>query len=143
MKIPPAERHRIADHQAVIAKRGSVVLGKIGRPASKEFTDPINQQIAHKIDTLLFLATRTKEGGQYVLYKCRLRQMYHDLPTAKRELVPSYYGKNPAALMETWFELASMDAIDLNDAGDLISASGKELDRVLRSSAKLCRVHYA
>jgi hypothetical protein len=138
MRIRVADRHRLAAHQQVIDSYGSVMLGKFGRPLSAELLASLTGQLLRKIKTFLFLATREGPTGPYVIYCCRLRAVSEELPPGKRNLVPNYYEATPIG---TWFEITSIAQMTGEEMKKLFVAStGRELERVLRSSVVVCSV---
>jgi hypothetical protein len=140
LRIRIEDRHRIADHRAVIKEHGSVLLGKIGRTMSPPLQRRANDQISQGLPTFLFLATREGSTGPYLLFRSALRQVYPNLPLAKRQLIPDYYGP----LIEhvtTWFELSSIDPMSSAEMDTLrVFTTGRKVADVLKSSMVSCRV---
>jgi hypothetical protein len=111
LRLKSESGQTIAAHANVIARKGTALLGKMGRlGVSTEFMDVLNKQIDSGVKTFLFLAMRPGWNQPYVMYACQLRQVYDALDEAKRNLVPEYY-YHEIPNIKTWFEISSIDRL--------------------------------
>ena len=133
----------LTEHNQIILKNDSAMLGKMGKGVGPLFVEALNQQIASGRETYLFLTTREGWNGPYVTYRCNLDGVYLDLPAKKANLVPKYYAGD-AKNVSTWFEISSIGKMTKADMNQItVVSSGREIMSVISSSAVVFRVAYS
>jgi hypothetical protein len=127
-------------HADLVATRGAAIFGKLGQPVGPAFRKLLNDQIQHGTKTYLFLTTREGWNGEYVTYRCPLRQVHEILEAAKRSLVPTYY-IGEAANIRTWLEVSGIDRLSREEMNRIfVLSSGRSVMSVIKSTAAVFRV---
>ena len=131
----------ISAHMEMVKRRGVALLGKMGSPLGKDFQEALNEQIARGVETYLFLATRGKCHGEYVIHRCVLLNVYDGLLDPKREaLVPLYYAYEISGIY-TWFEISGIHLLSHEQADRIfVLSSGNSILSVITGRASLFRV---
>jgi len=124
----------IREHQQVVDQKGSVWLGKIGRPLAQHNLDILNGQIQCRTRTLLFLVQ--KRGREYIWTKAVLSEVSRSVPALARTLIPAYYQElGITKLVSTWFKVESLRKATRAEILNLqVVSSGRQIGDSLASS---------
>lgn len=140
LKVRSESGQTINDHEAMIAAKGTALLGKMGQGVGTSFTKVLNAQIERGIPTYLFLTIREGWNGEYVTYRCRLRQVSDKIEESKLNLVPAYY-RSSASHIKAWFEISSMTRLSREEMNRIyVLSSNREIMSVISSSATIYHV---
>lgn len=140
LKVRSEAGQTINDHEAMIAAKGTALLGKMGQGVGTSFTKVLNAQIERGLPTYLFLTIREGWNGEYVTYRCRLRRVSDTLDQSKKELVPVYY-RDSAPRIRAWFEITSMTRLSRQEMNKIyVLSSDREIMSVISSSATIFHV---
>jgi hypothetical protein len=135
MRVRSEDGETVRAHREVIARSGTAMLGKFGKPVGKKVAADLNRQIDAGAPTYLFLTTREGWNGPYITYRCSLVRVRQELLEEGRALVPRYYAAaNHAG--KTWFEISSIDKLTRSEMNRIyVVSSGREIMSVINSSA--------
>ncbi len=137
LRVRSEEGQTVSGHTAMIQNKGRAMLGKLGQPIGPALVTSLKAQIATGQKTYLFLTLREGWNGQYVTYKCNLRDIHKELSEELEEFAPRYY-KTSWYEVVTWFEIESMQKMDREDMNRIfVISSGREIMSVIKSSASV------
>ncbi len=140
IRVRAEEGLTIEAHGGVIAKYGTALFGQFGRPIGPAFRDSLNRQAASGQKTYLFITTRLGWRGEYITYRCPLRQVFDSLDDSKRHLVPSYY-VGQAPYIRAWFEIAGIERLGRDEMSRIhVLSSGRSIVNAIFSKAVVFRV---
>ncbi len=121
-------------HNAVTRRRGSVYLGKRGRPLKGKGHELLDISIRQRNASYLFLVRRSERALS--VFKAPLTRL---LPLGERpplDNVPGYYN-DPDALFEihTWFRVGILESVEPAELDKLtLLSNGNPLRRALETS---------
>ena len=112
----------IAAHDAIINRRGSVWIGKMGKTLGRPHVDRINKQCNESIPTYLYLVKKSREG--YTLYQGTVLEVCRRLPLKETQDVPKYYeSKKLMNYMNFWAKLSEIKPVQITVLDNLLISS--------------------
>jgi hypothetical protein len=140
LKVRSEGGQTITAHADMVTRKGTAMLGKIGKGIGAVFRDKLNLQIELGIKTFLFLTTREGWNGPFVTYRCVLQGVHPTLDVDKKTLVPSYYAHETLNI-KTWFEIASIERLTPEEMNRIfVVSSGREIMGVVNTSGTIFQV---
>lgn len=122
----------VALHNAIVTKHDAVWFGKLGQTLSQGRVDLLNQQIAKKTPTFLYLVKGNRRKS--TAYRADLLAVTREKP-GEAALIPSYYAeKNLLQYMKAWMKIGRIESIEMSEMDRL-----KALNSVFPISETLVR----
>jgi len=128
----------IAEHNRLIARHGTVWIGKLGKPLAERHIMRVNEQCRQNIPTYLYLVQ--KKGTAYQAYRATVVRMSRALPKREQNLVPHYYEERKITrYVGFWTKLSGITQIEKGQLFELHIASSLFAvpDTLARSMAAL------
>lgn len=124
----------VAEHAKVIKKRGSVAVGKFGRPLANKWVERLNRQIAAGFKTSLYLVK--KAADVYVTHQLNVVLVTRDIDLKLEKTMPAYYlDRSVRARMTMWFLCDSVSGTGPRLLDSLhVASSGYSVRRAIHTS---------
>ena len=131
----------VAQHNSVVATNGAVWFGKLGQTLSQGRIDLLNQQVAKKIPTFLYLVKGNRRKS--TAYRAPLILVTRDQPK-ETALIPAYYAeKDLIQYMKAWMKTGQIEPIEMSEMDKLkaINSVFPIAETLVRSSSGYFLVH--
>lgn len=124
----------VGEHQKIIRKKGSVAVGKFGRPLASGWVERLNKQIASGFKTSLYLVKKSPDG--YAAFRLNVMRVTRDRDASIEKIIPKYYLEGTTLRrMTMWFVCDSVTSTKPTVLDSLhIASSGYSARRAILTS---------
>lgn len=123
----------IRNHKEILAKQGTVAMGKYGKPIGTKMIRKLNDQIAEETETYVFLVQSWAKKRKSV-FVGNVTEICRTIEKKDLRSVPSYY-RQKANAIQTWIKINHLYEVDNKILGSLaLVNTGNRAPSALASS---------